>query len=261
MIEVFENPDSLAQCATAADSLLGLQSRCVEVTAAVSPLSQAVQSGWFQALALVAAVAYVMLVGGYWGSLCALLQDALQWRAVRAMNVERGQSVIYNGLFKWSFLLGVAVASLAGARWVSDAVRDGAAWRYEQGGWFLAAGLFMAFIAAGYLYKYILIRAIGIVAQERELMDAMLFCTNKYVCLGAMCVVPILILSLLATPSVTRILLVVVVAECVVAILLFLKDIIMLFLTQKVSILHSFLYLCTVEVLPLSLLIAYAVGR
>ena len=67
---------------------------------------------------------------------------------------------------------------------------------------------------------------------------------------------PMLILALLTEGLVAKIALYTSVAVCSIALVLFIKDTFLLFRTQRFSIFHWILYLCALEIFPLSLLLA-----
>ena len=78
----------------------------------------------------------------------------------------------------------------------------------------------------------------------------------QHFCATMVIVVPMSILSLLTEGGLARISLYISVAVGSISAILFIKDSFLLFRTQRFSIFHWILYLCTLEIFPLSLLLA-----
>ena len=78
----------------------------------------------------------------------------------------------------------------------------------------------------------------------------------QHFCATMVLVAPMSILSLLAEGGLARISLYISIAVGLISAILFIKDSFLLFRTQRFSIFHWILYLCTLEIFPLSLLLA-----
>ena len=122
------------------------------------------------------------------------------------------------------------------------------------------AGLALAAAACVAAYQYAALKLIGAVAHKRDFTEALLYVKKAMFAAVALCVAPVFVLSALASEAGREVWLWVLGAECCILSLLFLKETVLLFVRKKVPFLHWFLYLCTVEAFPLSLICA-SIGR
>ena len=96
----------------------------------------------------------------------------------------------------------------------------------------------------------------GVISEQSE------FCNNiwqlklRHFSATAIILTPLLILILLTEGFTTKISLYISVAVCSVSLILFVKESFLLFRAQRFSIFHWILYLCALEIFPLSLLMA-----
>ncbi len=104
------------------------------------------------------------------------------------------------------------------------------------------------------LYQWAVLRLIGYVTLREELVDRVLFTKRLFFSLGVIAMSPALLLFALCPAGEGGVWFFVIAVELIVALILYLRELLNLFLQKKISILHWFLYLCGVEILPLSLL-------
>ncbi len=103
------------------------------------------------------------------------------------------------------------------------------------------------------LYQWWMMRVVGLVTISGDFMERMLMIKRVYFSFGVLMASPVILLFVLMPAGRGGgwlFLLVVVVAA---VLLLYLRESLHLFISKKVSILHWFLYLCTVDLFPLSL--------
>ena len=151
---------------------------------------------------------------------------------------------------------GVILLSLLVVRFtVLEGVRPLMSPLLELGSWglgILSAGA----ISATILAEYGLIKAIGAVGGAKK------FCNEiwhiKMLNFGCTMLLasPIILVMLLGGDKVASVALYALFSVCSITIFFFLKETFLLFRAQRVSIFHWFLYLCALEILPLSLLVA-----
>ena len=109
-------------------------------------------------------------------------------------------------------------------------------------------------LAALMLVQHTILYTIGWVTRSQAVVKSMLQMRTVYFVFITIVVAPILILAQMGWMGVYEGWLYVGCALAAISVLLYLKESLSLFISKKVSILHWILYLCTVEVLPLSFL-------
>ena len=115
----------------------------------------------------------------------------------------------------------------------------------------VAAGL--AALAA---FEYSAVRAVGFVSGRSDVCVQILQLKLRHFSAAAAVVLPFGMVFLFAAPSVAAACFYVMAGLCSVSAILFAKESFSLFISQRVSILYWILYLCTLELFPVSLLLA-----
>ena len=96
----------------------------------------------------------------------------------------------------------------------------------------------------------------GIISGRRDACQEIWRTKLLYFSLVIILLSPMLILALLTEGTTTQVALCASVAICLLSLILFIKETFLLFRTQRFSIFHWILYLCALEIFPLSLLLA-----
>ena len=166
----------------------------------------------------------------------------------------RKVTALSDGFFNTSIVTGMltvaVVAVKYAALWRPDLPEIRPVWTDP------ATALFaVAAIAAVAAYERLLLMVIGAVTGSRDFIEALLYV--KRVCFStvALALSPVVLLSALS-PGDSRGWLWFFVGECLILSFLFLKETFVLFIRKKVPIFQWFLYLCTVEAFPLTLICA-----
>ena len=102
------------------------------------------------------------------------------------------------------------------------------------------------------LFQVGLLRITGYVTLSRPITDQLIALKFNYFALSVVFLCPLILLFLLASPDTGHILSFGIFILGGALLLLYLKESLMLFLSKKISILHWFLYLCAVEIFPVS---------
>ena len=102
------------------------------------------------------------------------------------------------------------------------------------------------------LFQVGLLRITGYVTLSRPITDQLIALKFNYFALSVVFLWPLILLFLLASPAPGHILSFGIFILGGALLLLYLKESLMLFLSKKISILHWFLYLCAVEIFPVS---------
>ena len=111
-------------------------------------------------------------------------------------------------------------------------------------------GVFLAII----ILQYLLLGLVGVVTQSYGDVAKFIRIRLTYFVLTTVLASPVILMALVGTGASADAWLKVSVVVLAVVAILFIKESIGFFISKKVSILHWILYLCTVEILPLSLL-------
>jgi len=115
-----------------------------------------------------------------------------------------------------------------------------------------AFGMFAAYLLVERLMLYI----VGEVSEYGDLCSTIWSLKKLHFCTIIVLLLPMSILMLLTESTPARIAFFISVAVCLIVLILFIKDSFLLFRAQRFSIFHWILYLCTLEIFPLSLLLA-----
>ncbi len=124
----------------------------------------------------------------------------------------------------------------------------------------LASGLTVSalfLLVAG--YQWALLRAVGALTLTQPLIAQLRQLRTLYFAAVTVLAAPTLLLLALCPPHTGRLWFALIVIELSLTLFLYIKETLLLFLSKKVSILHWILYLCSVELFPVSLLWLLAV--
>ncbi len=128
----------------------------------------------------------------------------------------------------------------------------------EGGGALLALGVAGA-LAVVYLIQSLVLMFVGWMSYMPKIAKSLIIVKSSYTMLLSLFVVPVILLAALGFGVESRILLYVALFEVFVLLFLFVRETLFLFIDKKISILHWFLYLCTVEALPLSFIVVITI--
>ena len=117
-------------------------------------------------------------------------------------------------------------------------------------------GTFLAGILATMCGERAMLYIIGAVSGRNDACNTIWHTKLLYFCVIIIVLSPMLILSLLTDGGVATTALYLSVAACLISLILFVKETFFLFRAQRFSIFHWILYLCALELFPLSLLLA-----
>lgn len=119
-----------------------------------------------------------------------------------------------------------------------------------------AACMIMAGIALLALAEYSAVRIVGSVSGRKDVCSSILQIKLRHFSAAVAFVLPTGMLFIFAAPSVAGVCFYIMAAQCFISAILFAKETFSLFIAERVSILYWILYLCTLEVFPVSILLA-----
>ncbi len=117
----------------------------------------------------------------------------------------------------------------------------------------------VAFVAVA-AFQFLALKAMGAVTLSEKFTDQLLLLKRTYFSLMVIITSPWLLLHALCPTDRGGLWFFAIIASLATALILYLMELFKLFMSKKISILHWFLYLCTVELFPVSLL-CLAVAR
>ena len=166
---------------------------------------------------------------------------------------SRKLTPLTGGFLNSAAVAGVLTVAVVAVRYSNLWLAD---WPYESI-WLapvITAGVIAALSAVA-LYEAVMIWGIGIVAGKLDFCETLIYVKRAFFSLSAVLLSPVVLLSALS-PDEGRGWLWLLAAECFVLSLLFLKETLVLFIRKKIPIFQWFLYLCTVEAFPITLICA-----
>ncbi len=199
---------------------------------------------------------YIFCIYRYYYDVIALIQTAMQ-RDIRVSerNNERRRSDIFYGFLGKLFLLGIGFVAIFVAFWAihhSEAVVPLSS-HLQLLSPVIGVGLFVAVAVVQYLILFV----VGLVTRSLAMASALTQMRLTYFVLATIVVAPLLLVAEMAS-AYHAWYIVATITACVVLVF-YLRESVGAFISKKISILHWFLYLCTVEILPLTLLWQIAV--
>ena len=198
-------------------------------------------------------IGYIFCIYRYFDDVVALFSSVFSRSVISADRVgERRRSDIFYGFLGKLFLLG---AAFVGVMAMLEVVGEQAEhWGLTQGVVMSVPLLSIAVFMAIIIFQYIELLIIGIVTRSLPEVFAVMRLRLTYFVFFTVIAAPILLVSQLGAQESYDIWFGLGVAASVLALMLYLRESLLFFISKKISILHWFLYLCTVEILPLTLL-------
>ncbi len=118
------------------------------------------------------------------------------------------------------------------------------------------AGIVLAALLATAAVEFVLLRCIRLLSERADICDGLLKIKLLHFSTFALVILPLSIPYICSSGWHSSVWLCCIVLQATVSIGVFVKESLSLFISQRVSILHWFLYLCSVELLPASVLLA-----
>ena len=193
---------------------------------------------------------YLFCICRYYDDIRALLSSVFDSKVQHAGRAgERRRSDIFYGSLGKLFMLGTCFVGVLTALAIA---RAGVG--LPQQVMMYAPFAVMAIYLGVIIVQYLFLSIVGFVTQSYGEVAALMRIRLTYFVLGTIMVAPIVLMALIGTGVSADVWLNVVFVAIGVVVVLFVRESVGFFISKKVSILHWILYLCTVEILPLSLL-------
>ncbi len=226
----------------------------VDIEQLLQPIGESGIGEWmplmYNLLVVAVVIFYIFCIYRYFDDIAVLFRSVFQRQVVSHDRAEeRRHSDIFYGSLGKLFLLGVAFVSVLTSMflWRADALLEPSQLFYAP---FVVVALFVVIVMAQYALMFI----IGFVTQSVYEVSALMRIRLIYFVMAVVLVAPILLVSQMGVGEGYRGWLSVGYIASSLVLVLFVRESIGFFISKKVSILHWILYLCAVEILPLTLL-------
>ena len=198
-------------------------------------------------------IGYMFCVYRYYDDVVALFSSVFSRRVISADRVgERRRSEIFYGFLGKLFLLGAAfVGVLAMLSIVGEhTMQVGLTQDVMMAVPLIAVAVFLAVI----VFQYIELLIVGVVIRSLPEVFAIMRLRLTYFVFFTVIAAPILLISQMGQAESYEVWGSLGLVATFLSLMLYLRESLQFFISKKISILHWFLYLCTVEILPLTLL-------
>ncbi len=236
-----------------ATELFGAATEQAQLPYVIATTPDPIATSGFGMLVLVLLLLYITLVYRHTGDIAQLIgrltiDRATDERLQNNSNSNYTRFLTYGSLLAYG-LIGVSVVRLV-CSWLPLSTIE-ATTEFSTLWWSLAMIGTLILIT---LLRLTVMTGIGELTFSKELVSQLWLAKRSTLTLLVICCTPPLALWLLMPQGKGVFWLWVIIIELIISLFLYLREILMLFLAKKVSILHCFLYLCAVEIFPLSLL-------
>ncbi len=209
----------------------------------------------FQGLVLLLSVIFGLLLYQYPNDIRALIARVAFERRQSERSSEETGNAGFTRFLNIALVLGILFAGVSAVR-LCDRPEIGPALLREAGGGvslLLTLGVALASLLF-YLYGILLLRIVGGVTLTGPFVTQLIRIKRGYAALGAVSLAPVVLLFALSPLGSDAVWISLLAAGLFITFLLYLRETFALFISKKISILHWILYLCAVEIFPVSLL-------
>ena len=225
----------------------------------LAPPPSLTENAVFQSFVLLLAATYAMLLYRNLGDVRTLLGRISRDTATGERLSEDPGGSGYSRFLNIATAIGLLFLGVAAVKY-GDTLMPGRLAEAIPQGAVLILSLLASLAALGVAaYQAIAVRLAGTLTLSQPFIAQLMLLKRTYFALGVVLISPPLLLFALCPQGTGGVWFCIVAIELTAAAVLYLKETLNLFLSKKVSILHWFLYLCIVEVFPISLLWLLAV--
>lgn len=231
-------------------SIFGSGSWVDQTLSAASPTAEMgmVNEFWFQLLVALLALIFLAWLN-YWGARRAYHVSPFRFVGKYSSSYPEKFGAIppsYPMYMRMAQVLGFWALSLIAIRQTDVAIAMG-----DRGYHMIVIALALVPLVF-WLYQWIVISVIGLLSYDHQFVNQLFTIKRIVFAIFVISTVPPILLYLLTDYRFSEYMAYVIVIESIAIIVLYLLESFFLFLSKKVSILHWFLYLCGVELLPIA---------
>ncbi len=238
--------------------ILGAQSAAVEGVINTAKTATIIGDTFFQVMAVVLLVIAISFAARNRRGIATIFSRMLRSRLPDDYSSGHRDEVMTRSFMHTALLIGVFIVTLLLVKylpaWLPDGLDIPEPWLSVAA----TAGVVAAIVAI-WLFEQALLRIIGRVTRNDDTIEALLYLKRAYFAVAAIVMSPVFLLGILSSQNISDVWNIILVVECVILVILFIKETLALFIGKKIPIFHWILYLCAVEVFPLSLIWALVV--
>lgn len=213
----------------------------------------------FQGFVLLLAVTYAMLLYRNLGDIRLLLTRVSRDRATGERLTEDPGGSGFSRFLNIATTIGMLFMGVMVVKY-GDSLMPGRLTDLLSHGAVLVLSLLATLACMGVvLFQLATVRLAGAVTLSQPFISQIVLLKRTYFTLAVIITSPVLLLFALCPRGTGGLWFCIIVIELIVTAILYLREVLNLFISKKISILHWILYLCTVEVFPISLLWLLAV--
>ena len=243
------HPDTLS-----ASDMFGAATRLVPGGMHSSPALSVADNGAFQAMALVLILVYMLFLMRHGDILRSMAASTIGGIVARRVGRNHITPSARRNITLALSATGIITIAMTAVR-LADRYPDSNAAIHADGIW-ITLGIVVAALVLSVIAEYVLLLCIGVVSDRRDICAELLQIKLLPSSTAVLVILPAAMLYIFSPAQIAQVWLCVLALQSAVSVALFLKESFSLFISQRVSILHWILYLCGVELLPVSLLLA-----
>ena len=208
----------------------------------------------FQSFVLLLAATYAILLYRNLGDIRLLLTRVSHDTATGKRLMEDPGGSGFSHFLNTATAIGVLFVGVMTVKYGDSLIPDSLIETIPQGA-VLALSLLATFacLCVG-LFQRGVVRLAGAVTLSQPFVSQLILLKRTYFTLGVIVTIPALLLFALCPRGTGDVWFCIIVIELLATVFLYLRETLNLFLSKKISILHWILYLCTVEIFPISLI-------
>lgn len=245
--------DSVAQKIVSAAEMFGEQSVLIERVP--QPIQMQTLGGdtLFQILSVVEMIVVIFFAARHKHQIVAMFGRMLKGRLPEDFSAGRRDEVLTRSFINTSSAIGASLVVLFVVKyaplWLPERLTPTEGWVSTVAAVYATLG-----VVALLIFEQTVLWIIGKVTRYQEITGALIYMKQAGFALAAIAMSPILLLGILSSDRLTDAWNIILIVECAILVLLFIKETLAFFIDKKIPIFHWILYLCAVEAFPLSLI-------
>ena len=253
-----EAVDSLSSRMVSPTEIFGPKSQLIEVTEQSIEQQTLVGDTFFQFSSLFMLFVVLFFIARHHRRIGVMFGRMVKGRLAEDYSSGRREESITRSFLQSAVVIGVMLITLFLVKyapaWMPESMRPSEGWMSV-----VATLLVLVGIAAVGVFEYLLLFLVGKVTRSEELVSEILYLKRAGFSLAAISLSPVFLMGVLSAENLSDVWNIILIVQCSILVLLFLKETLAFFIDKKIPIFHWILYLCTAEVFPLTLIWALIV--
>lgn len=240
-------------CEISPEEMFGHRSQLSECVEPILSSQTLVGDGFFQVLVVVMMLVVIFFAARHRHRIGAMFGRVLKGHLSEDYSSGRRDEMLTRTFLHASSLIGVMLIVIFMVKyapmWLPSSLTPPAKWVSA-----LTALYVLIVVALVIAFEHAVLWIIGKVTRNEEVIGAILYMKRAGFSLAAIAISPVFLLGVLSSEKITDAWNILLIVECALLVLLFIKETLAFFIDKKIPIFHWILYLCTVEAFPLSLI-------